>query len=136
MSACSSSNPSETEANEQAFIDAWVAQDLDALLETYAEDILFVDESFNDYMEGKTVVKGMLSNIIGWTDPDAIELLNHFVSDDGTRAVSEWEWGGTNFQGKEFDLPYVMIHEYQDGKIVKETMYYASPHAYDQLMGS
>jgi hypothetical protein len=58
------------------------------------------------------------------------------VSDDGTRVASRWEWGGRNFSGNEFDLPYVVIHEYQDGNIVKETIYYASPNAREQLLGS
>ena len=123
------------EANETAYIEAWMALDLDALMEAYAEDTLFVDETFGDYMEGKATVRAMLSNIISVTDPDGIELLDRFVSDDGTRAASRWEWGGTNFSGNEFDLPYVVIHEYRDGKIVKETIYYASPNAYSQLMG-
>jgi steroid delta-isomerase-like uncharacterized protein len=123
------------EANEAANYEAWMAQDLDALMEVYADDVLFVDETFGDYMEGKAVVRSMLVNMFSVTDPDGIELLDRFVSEDGTRAASQWEWGGTNFAGKEFDLPYVLIHEYRDGKIVKETIYYASPNAYEQLLG-
>lgn len=122
--------------NETAYIEAWMALDLDALMETYTDDTLFVDETFGDYMEGKDIVRNMLTNIFSVTDPDGIELLDHFVSEDGTRAASQWEWGGTNFNGKEFDLPYVVIHEYRDGKIVKETIYYASPNAREQLLGS
>jgi steroid delta-isomerase-like uncharacterized protein len=122
--------------NETAYIEAWIAQDLDAMMETYTDDTLFVDETFGDYMEGKDIVRNMLTNIFSVTDPDGIELLDSFVSDDGTRAVSQWEWGGTNFNGNKFDLPFVLIHEYRDGKIVKETIYYASPNAREQLMGS
>ncbi len=123
-------------ANETASHEAWMAQDLDALMDTYADEILYVDETFGDHMEGKSVVRGMLSNIFSVTDPDEIELLDRFVSEDGTRAISQWQWGGTNFYGRVFDLPYVLIHEYRDGKIVKETLYYASPNAREQLLGS
>jgi len=37
--------------------------------------------------------------------------------------------------GRPFDLPTVVLHEYRDGKIVKESMYYAAPDTVAQLMG-
>ena len=123
------------EANETTYIEAWIAADLDALMDTYTEDAIFVDETYGDYIEGQDRVRNMYSNVLHFTDPDVTEVLDRFVSEDGTRAASRWEWGGTNGFGKAFDLPIVLIHEYRDGKIAKEIVYYASPDAYGQLLG-
>jgi hypothetical protein len=57
------------------------------------------------------------------------------VADDATFAASTWEWIGTNLYGDPFNLSLALIDEYRDGKIAKETIYYASPNAYSQLMG-
>ena len=124
------------EANETAYIAAWQAQDLVALMETYAEDAVFVDETFGDYLEGKARVKEMYKYVITFADPDGKDVYDRFVSEDGTWAASTWEWVGTNFNGMRFDLPTALIHEYRDGKIVRETIYYASPDARAQLLGS
>lgn len=127
---------SATEANETAYIEAWQAADLDALMNTMTEDVLWVDETFYDYIEGKDAVRSMYSGVITLGDADGKDVIDRFVSSDGTRAASLWEWVGTNFSGQRFNLPIVLIHEYRDGKIVKETAYYASPNASEQLLGS
>ena len=124
------------EANETAYIETFLAKDLDGLMDTMTEDVVWVDETFGDYIEGKDAVRNMYSLVIKFADPDASGVLDRFVSADGTRATSTWDWIGTNGLGKSFDLPIALIHEYRDGKIVKETAYYASPDAYSQLMGS
>jgi len=126
----------EATSNETAHFEAFLAKDLDALTDTYTEDVIWVDETYGDYIEGKDAVRGMLSNVIKFTDPNASGVLNRFISEDGTRAASTWEWTGTNFFGRSFDLPFALIDEYRDGKIVKQTIYYASPNAREQLLGS
>jgi steroid delta-isomerase-like uncharacterized protein len=124
------------EANETAYIEAWQAQDLDALMDVYTDDVVFVDETFGDYIEGKDRVRSMYSYIIKFADPDGKDVFVRFVSPDGKWAASTGEWVGTNFNGNRFDLPTALIHEYRDGKIVRETVYYASPDARAQLSGS
>jgi ketosteroid isomerase-like protein len=124
------------EANETAYIDAFYAQDLDAFMDTFTDDAVFIDETFGDYFEGKAAIKSMYRNVITFADPEQSEVVDLFVAEDGTFAGQAAEWIGTNFYGNPFDLPTAVIHEYRDGKIVKETIYYASPDAYGQLMGS
>jgi len=138
VTACSdSSEPIATvEGNETAYIEAFLQKDLDALMETMAEDVVFVDETFGDHLVGKAAVRSMYVDVITFGDPGASGVLNRFVSPDASFAASTWDWIGTNAFGKPFDLPIVLVHEYRDGKIVKETTYYASPDAYGQLMGS
>jgi hypothetical protein len=76
----------------------------------------------------------MYGNVLTMTDMDATELLDRFVSADGSRAVVVERWIGTNYRGAPVDLPIVAIHEYRDGKIAKESIYYAARDAYDQLL--
>ena len=78
----------------------------------------------------------MMGAVLRMTDWDASEVLDRFVSADGSRAVVVERWIGTNYLGAPFDLPIVLIHEYRDGKIAKESIYYAARDAYDQLMQS
>ena len=125
-----------TEANETANLDAFFAQDLDAIMATYAEDAIFDDQTFGDYLEGNAAVRGMYGPVLRMTDADATELLDRFVSADGSRAVLVERWIGTNYLGAPFDLPIVLIHEYRDGKIAKESIYYAAWDTHDQLTRS
>ena len=121
------------EANEEAYLDAFFAKDLDAVMDTFADDVVFVDQTSSDYLEGEDAVAAMYTGALRMTDPERSAVTDRFVAADGTFAASEWEWIGTSFYGKPFDLPLVVVHEYRDGKIVREAMYYASPNAYSQL---
>ena len=125
-----------TEANEAANFAAFLAQDPDAIMATFTEDPIFEDRTFGDYLEGDSAVRGMEWAASFMTDAEASEVLDHFVSADGSRAVRVFRWVGTNFNGAPFDLPLVSIHEYRDGKIAKESMYYADPDPYGQLTSS
>ena len=124
-----------TEANEAANFAAFLAKDPDAIMATFTEDPIFEDRTFGDYLEGATAVRTTELSAASMTDADASETLDHFVSADGSRAVRVFRWVGTNFRGAPFDLPLVSIHEYRDGKIVRQAMYYASPNVYTELTG-
>ena len=115
-----------TEANEAANFAAFLAQDPDAIMATFTEDAIFEDRTFGDYLEGANAVRSMERAASSMTDAEASETLDHFVSADGSRAVRVFRWVGTNFNGAPFDLPLVSIHEYRDGKIAKESIYYAA----------
>jgi steroid delta-isomerase-like uncharacterized protein len=124
------------EANEAASLDAFLAQDLDAFLATYADDAVFEDLTFGDHFDSASEIREMYQALIWWTDPDTTEVLDSFVSADGSRAVAVLRWTGTSgATGRPFDLPTVVLHEYRDGKIAKESMYYAAPDTVAQLMG-
>ncbi len=137
IAGCSSSDPTASvEANEAAYAEAFFAKDLDAFMDTFTDDVVFIDETYGDHFEGKAAVRGMYANVITFADPEQSEVIDLFVADDGMFAASTWEWFGTNAYGNPFHLPTALIHEYRDGRIARETVYYASPDAYGQLMGS
>lgn len=124
------------QANEAASLDAFLAQDLDAFMATYADDATFEDLTFGDHFDGASEIREMYQALIRWTDPDTTEVLDTFVSADGSRAVAVLRWTGTSgATGRPFDLPTVVLHEYRDGKIAKESMFYAAPDTVAQLMG-
>ena len=125
----------EVETNETAKVDAFLTKDLDAMMDSFTDDVVFIDKTFGDHVVGRDEYREMNAQVIKWVDPDATKVVDRFVSEDGTRAVAIWEWIGTNYYGKEFDLPLVLIHEYRDGKVARQSIYYASPDAYSQLMG-
>jgi len=123
----------ETEANEAAYFDAFFAQDLDAVMATFTDDAVFEDQTLGDRLEGASAVRGMQQVVLGLTDAGATELLDRFVSSDGNRAVTVLQWTGTSAVGRPFDLPRVVVHEYRDGRIAKESLYYAAKDAFAQL---
>ena len=131
---CSSSDPTaDVEANEAAHLDAFFTEDIDALLATFTDDAVFVDETFGDFIEGKTQLRSFYEIVFRISDPERTEVLDSFVSSDATRATSVWEWRGVSASGNPFDLSNVLIHEYRDGLISKQSIYYASRDAYEQL---
>jgi steroid delta-isomerase-like uncharacterized protein len=121
------------EANEAAYLEAFAAKDLDAFMATFADDPVFEDKTFGDYLTGPGAVRGMEAAVLNMTDVEASTLLDHFVSADGTRAVQMWQWAGTNYLGGSFGMPVLVLHEYEDGKIAKESLFYAARDAYAQL---
>ena len=126
----------QVEANEKAHFEAIMAEDLEAMMATYTDDAVFVDETFGDWVEGTEALTRFNDVVLTMTDPDATEILDSYVSADGSRATSVWSWIGTSYFGNPFDLPMVLVHEYRDGLIAKQTIYYAASDAYRQLASS
>jgi steroid delta-isomerase-like uncharacterized protein len=126
----------QVEANEKAHFEAIMAEDLEAMMATYTDDAVFVDETFGDWVEGTEALTRFNDVVLTMTDPDATEILDSYVSADGSRATSVWSWIGTSYFGNSFDLPMVLVHEYRDGLIAKQTIYYAASDAYRQLASS
>lgn len=124
-----------TQANEAAYIEAFWAEDIDAVMATFTDDVVFEDQTFGDHLEGAQAVRRMYEAVFQITDPGANELLDRFVSSDGSRAIQVVRWRGTSGSGRPFDIPTLVLHEYRDGKIAKESMYYAAPDTVAQLMG-
>ena len=131
--AASAPGIAQVEANEKAHFDAIMSKDLEAMMATYTDDAVFVDETFGDWIEGTEALTRFNDVVLTMTDPEATEIIESYVSADGTRATSVWSWIGTSYFGNPFDLPMVLVHEYRDGLIAKQTIYYAARDAYRQL---
>lgn len=121
-------------ATQQANIDAVFAQDIDATMATLTEDVEFFNAAMGTHWTGKTQYRSNLETIFEVTDPDATELIDNFVSDDGTRGVIVMHWVGENGAGNPIDLTYVQVTEFEDGLISKTTLYWEDQNVADQLM--
>ena len=122
-----------TQANEAAFNEAFWAEDIDAVMATFTDDVVFEDELFGDYLVGAEAVRGMYEAVFQITDPGSNERVDQFVSSDGSRAIQILRWRGTSGSGRPFDIPTLALHEYRDGKISKEVMFYADRDAFAKL---
>ncbi len=135
--ACSStseSDPAEAAAaTQQANLDAFFAQDVDATMATLTEDVEFFNTSMGTHWSGKAQYELSMKSIFQMTDPDTSELIESFVSDDGTRGVVVMHWVGENGKGNPFDLTYVQVQEYEDGLIRTTTTYWEDQDVADQL---
>ena len=122
-----------TQANEAAYSEAFFAEDIDAVMATFTDDVIFEDELFGDYLVGADAVRGMYEAVFYITDPGTNEVVDQFISADGSRAVQILRWRGISGSGRPFDIPTLAIHEYRDGKIAKEVVYYADRDAFAKL---
>ena len=122
-----------TRANEAAFTEAFWAEDIDAVMATFTDEVVFEDELFGDYLVGADPVRGLYAAVFRITDPGTNEVIDQFISSDGARAVQILRWRGTSGSGRPFDIPTLALHEYRDGKISKEVMFYADRDAFAKL---
>ena len=122
-----------TEANEAAYTEAFWAEDIDAVMATFTDDVVFEDQLFGDHLEGARAVRGMDEAVSQIADPRSNEVIDQSIAADGSRAVQILRWRGVSGSGRPFDIPTLAVHEYRDGRIAREVMYYTARDTYDQL---
>lgn len=120
-------------ATQEANTEAFLAEDLDALMATYSEDVEFFNNAVGSHWNGAGPVRSNMGTIFAMTDPDATEIIEQFVSADGTSGVVLTHWIGENVYGSPFDLTYVQLQEFEDGLIAKLTMYWEDQDVSRQL---
>jgi len=120
-------------ATQEANTAAFLAQDLDAYMATVTEDIEFINDAGHSYWVGKASMESNMQGIFRMTDPDATEIIEQFVSDDGTSGVVLTHFVGENVNGSPFDLTYLQLQEFEDGLISKLTMYWEDQDMSEQL---
>jgi len=67
------------------------------------------------------------------TDADATEVIDNFVSDDGTRGAALVHWIGQNGKDEPFNLTYVQLYEFEDGLVSEVSTYWMNDDVSDQL---
>jgi ketosteroid isomerase-like protein len=120
-------------ATQQANTEAFLDQDLDAWVATVTEDVEFFNDAGASHWVGKASLESNMSTVFRMTDPDATQIIEQFVSDDGTFGVVNAHWVGENVYSAPFDLTYVQLMEFEDGLISKFTMYWEDQDMWDQL---
>jgi ketosteroid isomerase-like protein len=131
--AAQSTASAEAAATLQANIDAFLAEDQDAYLATLTEDAEFFNYAMHSRWSGEPGWKTSMKGIFTMTDEDATEVIDSFVSDDGTRGAVLTHWIGQNGKDEPFDLTYVQLYEFEDGLISEISMYWMNNDVSDQL---
>lgn len=137
---CGSDGDSTDSAVEQAqqvqqeLIAAYEAGDAEAMNALYADDAVFVNATYGNTVDNRPAMLALQEWVTEVTDRDQSEIVEQFVSADGTRGVVVYHWvGNRSDNGEAFDLDMTHVYEYEDGKVTHVTVSYANRDAYDQL---
>jgi len=126
----------ETQQVQDELIAAFEAGDAEAMTALHADDAVFVNATMFDSVDNDNQMGSLHRWVTQVTDQDRSEVVEQFVSDDGTRGVIVFHWvGNRSDNGEEFDLDMTHVNEYEDGKVTHVTVSFANSDAYDQLMG-
>jgi ketosteroid isomerase-like protein len=139
---CSSDGGGTSDAVDQAhevqdaYVEAFDAGDAAAMIELYADDATWVNQTHGDTRTGTASMTNLLEWVVETTDSGQTEIVDRFVSDDGTEGVIVYHWvGNRTDNGAPFDLDMTHVQEYENGEITQVTASFANSDAYDQLMG-
>ncbi|MCH9671566.1 MAG: nuclear transport factor 2 family protein [Gammaproteobacteria bacterium] len=111
--------------------DAFNRHDVDGILSHFASDCEWLMASGPDPWEGKRLVgKAAIGEVLSaryLVVPDMRwEDIQHFVSQDGTKACSEWTVRGTPQTGRAIDCLGCDIWTFVDGWVTKKDTYWKS----------
>ena len=95
----------QAEQTQQEVIAAFEEGDADAMNALYAEDAVFENATTGDIRGGQAANLALQNWVAAVTDQDQSEVVEQFVSSDGTRGVVVMDWVGTRSDnGEPFDL--------------------------------
>ena len=109
-------------------LDAFNRHDLDAIMEHFSDDCSLDfprgPEPWGQRFIGKAQVReGLASRFKGIPDVHYGDD-RHWISDDGTKAVSEWMLTGTTTSGIKLKVRGCDLWEFRDGKITRKNSYW------------
>lgn len=113
-----------TVADLKATFDAFNRHDIDAVMTHFAEDCVFYtvagDHEFGTRIEGREAIANAFTGV--WSAMPDVEWAghSHFLSEDGSRGVSEWTFKATNPDGTRIEVQGADLFRIRDGKIVEK----------------
>lgn len=111
-----------------AVLDGFNDHDLDAILRHFADDAVFESprgpEPYGTRFVGKDEVRaGLAKRFAGIPDVHYGDD-RHFLSEDGSRGVSEWTLTGTTTEGQRLEVRGCDLWTFRDGRIVVKDSYW------------
>lgn len=113
-----------TAADLQDTFDAFNRHDIDGVMTHFGDDCVFYtvagDNEYGNKIEGREAIakafEGVWSTMpdVQWTEH------SHFVSEDGTRGVSQWTFRATNPDGTRTEVQGADLFRFRDGRIVEK----------------
>ena len=96
------------------FIDAWTAQDLEAIMAHFTDDALYTNIPMGPPNEGAAAIRAFIEGFIG--NCQSIEFIIHNQVDNGNIVMNE-RTDKIHMGGNEVELPVMGVFEIRDGKI-------------------
>lgn len=113
-----------TEADLKDTFEAFNRHDIDGVMTHFAEDCVFYtvagDNEFGNRIDGKEAIAKAFTGV--WTAMPDVQWAEHehFISEDGTRGVSQWTFRATNPDGTRTEVQGADLFRIKDGKLVEK----------------
>lgn len=113
-----------TAADLKATFDAFNRHDIDGVMAHFADDCVFYtiagDNEYGNKVEGKAAIAKAFTGV--WTALPDVQWAEHehFISEDGTRGVSQWTFRATNPDGSRTEVQGADLFRIRDGKLVEK----------------
>lgn len=113
-----------TATDLKATFDAFNRHDINGVMTHFADDCVFFtvagDHEYGNKIEGKAAIGAAFEKV--WTDMPDVQWADHshFISEDGTRGVSQWTFRATNPDGTRTEVQGADLFRLRDGKIVEK----------------
>ncbi|WP_299358546.1 nuclear transport factor 2 family protein [uncultured Paracoccus sp.] len=108
----------------KATFDAFNRHDIDGVMTHFSDDCVFYtvagDHVYGNKVVGRDAIAKAFEGV--WTSMPDVEWADHehFVSEDGTRGVSQWTFRATNPDGSRTEVQGADLFRFRDGKIVEK----------------
>ena len=113
-----------TAADLQATFDAFTRHDIAGVMTQFADNCVFYtvagDNEYGNRVEGKEAIAKAFTGV--WTSMPDVQWADHehFISEDGSRGVSQWTFRATNPDGTRTEVQGVDLFRIRDDKIVEK----------------
>ena len=113
-----------TAADLKATFDAFNHHNINGVMTHFADDCVFFtvagDHEYGNKIQGKAAIAAAFEKV--WTDMPDVQWADHshFISEDGSRGVSQWTFRATNPDGSRTEVQGVDLFKFRDGKIVEK----------------
>ena len=113
-----------TEKDLAATFDAFNRHDLSGVMAHFADDCVFFtvagEEEHGTRIVGRAAIAQAFEGV--WTSMPDVQWADHahFISEDGSRGVSQWTFRATNPDGTRNEVQGVDLFRIEDGKLVEK----------------
>ncbi|EGJ19243.1 hypothetical protein RSWS8N_20319 (plasmid) [Cereibacter sphaeroides WS8N] len=113
-----------TASDLAALFDAFNRHDIDAVMAPFAEECVFYtvagEAEHGTRIEGREAIARAFTGV--WTAMPDVQWADHshFLSEDGTRGVSQWTFRATNPDGTRIEVQGADLFRIADGRIVEK----------------
>ena len=104
--------------------DAFNRHDIDGVMTHFADDCVFYtvagDNEYGNEIKGRDAIAKAFTGV--WTSMPDVQWADHehFMSEDGSRGVSQWTFRATNPDGTRTEVQGADLFRIRDGRIVEK----------------